>query len=119
MHAGSKAAKRLMQRVLLGKHGLACLRHDVAMLRGKRPSAVLTLCGREAPPSPGVVEATSAITSHALARQHRLNTLIKLRKLYRNLLRADGLLAQASPVYCPRTATNGEISGQWTVRGWE
>ena len=33
------------------------------------------------------------------ARVERLETLIRLRKLYRNLLRADRLLAQPSPVY--------------------
>ena len=32
-------------------------------------------------------------------RVERLETLIRLRKLYRNLLRADRLLAQPSPVY--------------------
>ena len=32
-------------------------------------------------------------------RVERLETLIRLRKLYRNLLRADQLLAQPSPVY--------------------
>ncbi|CAL8462025.1 g1556 [Coccomyxa elongata] len=32
-------------------------------------------------------------------RVQRLEVLIRLRKLYRNLLRADGLLAQPSPVY--------------------
>lgn len=34
-------------------------------------------------------------------RVQRLEVLIRLRKLYRNLLRADGLLAQPSPVYQP------------------
>ena len=33
------------------------------------------------------------------ARVERLETLIRLRKLYRNLLRADRLLAQPIPVY--------------------
>ena len=33
------------------------------------------------------------------ARVERLETLIRLRKLYRNLLRADRLLAQPTPVY--------------------
>ncbi len=32
-------------------------------------------------------------------RVRRLGLLIRLRKLYRNLLRADGLLAQDSPIY--------------------
>lgn len=35
------------------------------------------------------------------ARVERLGVLIRLRKLYRNLLRADGLLAEPSPVYQP------------------
>lgn len=34
-------------------------------------------------------------------RVQRLEILIRLRKLYRNLLRADGLLMQPSPVYQP------------------
>ena len=33
------------------------------------------------------------------ARVEHLETLIRLRKLYRNLLRADRLLAQPIPVY--------------------
>ena len=47
--------------------------------------------GSELPDAP----ATSA------ARVERLGVLIRLRKLYRNLLRADGLLAEAAPVYQP------------------
>ncbi len=35
------------------------------------------------------------------ARVERLGVLIRLRKLYRNLLRAEGLLAEPSPVYQP------------------
>ena len=46
----------------------------------------------------------------AAARVQRLEVLIGLRKLYRNLLRADGLLAQPSPVYQP-PARQGETSG--------
>ena len=43
------------------------------------------------------------------ARVERLETLIRLRKLYRNLLRADRLLAQPSPVYQRSGATLGPM----------
>ncbi len=53
--------------------------------------------------APAAPEATlEAGTAAASAdRVRRLGLLIRLRKLYRNLLRAEGLLAQAAPVYRP------------------
>ena len=42
-------------------------------------------------------------------RVRRLGLLIRLRKLYRNLLRADGLLAQAAPVYRPPAELPGVL----------
>ncbi|KAK9908964.1 hypothetical protein WJX75_005261 [Coccomyxa subellipsoidea] len=47
-----------------------------------------------------VTDEEEADASVAL-RVQRLEILIRLRKLYRNLLRADGLLMQPSPVYQP------------------
>ncbi|BDA41254.1 probable mitochondrial proton/calcium exchanger protein at C-terminar half [Coccomyxa sp. Obi] len=44
-------------------------------------------------------------------RVQRLEVLIRLRKLYRNLLRADGLLAQPSPVYQPYKRPVGKRKG--------
>ncbi|EIE25017.1 hypothetical protein COCSUDRAFT_40379 [Coccomyxa subellipsoidea C-169] len=44
-------------------------------------------------------------------RVQRLEILIRLRKLYRNLLRADGLLAQPSPVYQPYQRPAGKRKG--------
>jgi hypothetical protein len=44
--------------------------------------------------------ATDAIALSA-KRVRRLDILVQLRKLYRNLIRAEGLLALQSPVYRP------------------
>ena len=41
----------------------------------------------------------------------RLGLLIRLRKLYRNLLRADGLLAQDSPIYRAPPPLPGALRG--------
>ena len=46
-------------------------------------------------------EAHGEFPRMSAARVERLETLIRLRKLYRNLLRADRLLAQPAPVYQP------------------
>lgn len=48
--------------------------------------------------------------ARAAARENRLEVLISLRKLYRNLLRAEGLLELPSPVYSPPTAA--ELAGE-------
>ncbi len=54
-------------------------------------------------------------------RVQRLEVLIRLRKLYRNLLRADGLLAQPSPVYQPYERPGvliwieESLAGGWTT----
>lgn len=52
--------------------------------------------------APASTEAATEADAAALSgdRVRRLGLLIRLRKLYRNLLRADGLLAQGSPIYC-------------------
>ena len=42
------------------------------------------------------------------ARIRRLEVLAALRKLYRNLLRAEGLLAQPEPIYQCQTGGQGQ-----------
>lgn len=58
------------------------------------------LRGRETCRAQTEVEEQEAAAEVA-PRVQRLEVLIRLRKLYRNLLRADGLLAQPSPIYQP------------------
>lgn len=45
------------------------------------------------------------------ARVRHLENLVLLRKVYRNLLRAEGLLKQPSPVYIGAPDKNGERRG--------
>ena len=49
-------------------------------------------------------------------RVRRLGLLIRLRKLYRNLLRAEGLLAQAAPVYRPPPPLPGASPARLPMR---
>ena len=61
--------------------------------------------------APASAEAATEAEAAALSgdRVRRLGLLIRLRKLYRNLLRADGLLAQDSPIYCAPAPLPGAL----------
>lgn len=51
-------------------------------------------------------------------RVQRLEVLIRLRKLYRNLLRADGLLAQPAQVYQPRKRSGLCLIEHLDINSW-
>lgn len=76
--------------------------HHVAPNRAPMVHMFCTGCRAQTSPQQRS-DVDSEAPAAAAARVQRLEVLIGLRKLYRNLLRADGLLAQPSPVYQPYT----------------
>ena len=67
-------------------------------------------------PAASTAAAAAAVGSKGSQRAARLEVLVQLRKLYRNLLRAESLLEQPSPVYQPVPRTPAE--GAATRRCW-
>ncbi len=65
------------------------------------PACKLLACARARGLGAAAVASEADAVLQSADRVRRLGLLIRLRKLYRNLLRADGLLAQAAPVYRP------------------
>jgi len=70
------------------------------------------------PDNQAVTSATDPIALSA-KRVRRLDILVQLRKVYRNLIRAEGLLTLPTPVYQPAGAVRapGRISGSHELRG--
>ena len=60
---------------------------------------------RRRPDNQAVTSATDPIALSA-KRVRRLDILVQLRKVYRNLIRAEGLLTLPSPVYQPAGANS-------------
>lgn len=61
-----------------------------------------TSCGLHRPESSaavGEVEGPERAAILSARRVRRLEILVQLRKLYRNLIRGDALLAEAAPIY--------------------
>ena len=65
-------------------------------------------------PENQAVSATDPIALSA-KRVRRLDILVQLRKVYRNLIRAEGLLGLPSPVYQPAGAAFGASSAAASV----
>lgn len=58
-----------------------------------------------------LLAAEARALEQSAARVRHLENLVLLRKLYRNLLRAEGLLKQPSPVYSGQSKDNGMLKG--------
>ena len=76
----------------------------VIMPAGAAPSALASV---------DVDTAAAAAVAACDARVARLELLIELRRLYRNMLRADRLLAAPSPAFAPSSAdATGDVDGE-------
>ena len=97
-HDACRAAARRFMRAWIHE----CLRHGAAKQR--RGPACADVCRR--PDNQAVTSATDPIALSA-KRVRRLDILVQLRKVYRNLIRAEGLLTLPTPVYRPAGAVRG------------
>ena len=80
-------------------------------LHGSGEAQAVRPCRR--PDSQAVTSATDPIALSA-KRVRRLDILVQLRKVYRNLIRAEGLLSLPSPVYQPAGAVrSSDVPVKW------